>query len=413
MNGRVIFDLRAVCLAAAWCAVGTSAFAQTPIPVESPPAPFETPPSVETPTPAPAEPMPATQTASPIATPPATTIGGHGELHYANVNGREQGARVDARLLVFRVAHRFHDRLSAVSEIAIEHGEDVEVEQTFLEYRWRRWLGVRGGLLLVPVGVLNGRHESPMFHGVERNGVDTVLIPTTWREVGVAFAGEPVDGVRWQVAFFNGLNAGGLSGDRGLRGARSESAESASNDGAVAVRLEYAALPGVDVGASFYEGGAGRQEIDESVSVRIVEVDARVRRSGAAVSAQAVHVRIDGADAVNDFLATGSAPVPAIGTGMQGFYVECAYDVLAVARPRVPRLGVAELSPFARYEATHTQLGMPEPYLSDGAFDRTAVTAGLTFRPLPTVALKAEYEWTFAAEGDPENVWRLGFGFAF
>ena len=44
-------------------------------------------------------------------------------------------------------------------------------------------------MLLVPVGIINERHEPPVFYGVERPFVDTVIIPTTWFDVGAGVHG--------------------------------------------------------------------------------------------------------------------------------------------------------------------------------------------------------------------------------
>ena len=46
-------------------------------------------------------------------------------------------------------------------------------------------VGVRAGIVLVPMGIINQWHEPPIFHGVERPTVDRVIIPTTWREGAV------------------------------------------------------------------------------------------------------------------------------------------------------------------------------------------------------------------------------------
>ena len=39
-------------------------------------------------------------------------------------------------------------------------------------------------MMLMPIGIINERHEPPVFYGVERPFVDTVIIPTTWFDVG-------------------------------------------------------------------------------------------------------------------------------------------------------------------------------------------------------------------------------------
>lgn len=344
----------------------------------------------------------------------ATTLGGYGEMHYTNVNGPEQGAEIDFRRFVFSLDHRFHEHLTFESAVELAHGgERLALDHAHLQYTWNRYVGVRGGLLLVPVGILNLHQEPTTFHGVERNSVDTLLVPTTWREGGVAIFGEPFDGFRYQVALFNGLNAGGFSGSSGIRGGRSESSESATNDAAVAVRLEYAPTPGLELGGSYYEGGAGRQEIDESVSIRLLEADVRYERRGIGLRAQAAKAWIVGAGPLNDFLTTGSAPVPPIGSSLEGWYAEAAYDVFELPRRVLPALGRIELIGFARYERTNTQLDMPGAYPSNPAYDRSIATAGVTLKPHPHVAIKADYQWTWTGAEDPPNVWHLGLGYRF
>ena len=53
-----------------------------------------------------------------------------------------------------------------------------------------RRFNLRAGMVLVPVGIINERHEPPTFHGVERTFVDTVIVPTTWRDTGVGAFGD-------------------------------------------------------------------------------------------------------------------------------------------------------------------------------------------------------------------------------
>ena len=51
----------------------------------------------------------------------------------------------------------------------------------------------------MPVGIINERHEPPVYYGVERPFVDTVIIPTTWFEVGAGVHGEVGRGWRYRA----------------------------------------------------------------------------------------------------------------------------------------------------------------------------------------------------------------------
>ncbi len=87
--------------------------------------------------------------------------------------------------------------------------------------------------MLVPVGILNERHEPPVFYGVHRPLVDTVIIPTTWFESGAGVHGELGSGWRYRAYVMAPLNAGEFSADEVLRGGRQKGSE--ANIGRVAV----------------------------------------------------------------------------------------------------------------------------------------------------------------------------------
>jgi hypothetical protein len=134
---------------------------------------------------------------------------------------------LDFHRFVLLVTHEFNPRMRFVSEIELEHGfveglEDggeLELEQAYLDFLITRAFNVRAGMLLVPVGIINERHEPPVFHGVERPLVDTIIIPTTWFDVGAGIHGEVGRGLRYRLYVMSPLNAAEFSAEEGLRGA--------------------------------------------------------------------------------------------------------------------------------------------------------------------------------------------------
>ena len=62
-------------------------------------------------------------------------------------------------------------------------------------------------MMLMPVGIINERHEPPVYYGVERPFVDTVIMPTTWFEVGAGVHGEVGRGWRYRAYITSPLNA--------------------------------------------------------------------------------------------------------------------------------------------------------------------------------------------------------------
>ena len=156
----------------------------------------------------------------PAASRPKATLGGYGELHYNNFAGKKDDGSpgetdmIDLHRFVLFVGYRFTDAVAFHSEVEVEHAisssdpEDpgeVEIEQAYVDWAVNRHFGVKGGLFLVPVGILNRTHEPPTFYGVERNLVETRIIPSTWREAGLGAFGEIVEGLAYQVNVHSGL----------------------------------------------------------------------------------------------------------------------------------------------------------------------------------------------------------------
>ena len=77
---------------------------------------------------------------------------------------------------------------------------EVEVEQAYVEHQLGPVWALRAGLFLMPVGLLNENHEPTAYYGVERNFVETAIIPTTWREGGVQMVGSFDNGSRCRPA---------------------------------------------------------------------------------------------------------------------------------------------------------------------------------------------------------------------
>jgi hypothetical protein len=173
--------------------------------------------------------------AAPLAAQPHTTIGGYGELHYTNSNRPGAGSVGTLKRFVLYFAHSFDDRITFRSELEVEdakveggdEGGEVALEQAYLDFRLGDHATVRAGLVLVPLGIVNETHEPPTFNGVARADYHAVIIPTTWRELGVGVVGSVpgTQGLAYRVYLVNGLLADGFTAERGLRGGRQEGKE--------------------------------------------------------------------------------------------------------------------------------------------------------------------------------------------
>src|ERR671914_2496192 len=126
------------------------------------------------------------------------SIGGYGEALYQNFDSKRDDNAASGKTDTFDLlrgvlyfGYKFNDRWLLNSEIEYEHaGSEVAVEFAYIDYLWRLEVNVRGGLLLVPMGFLNELHEPTVFLGAKRPAIETVIIPSTWRENGFGLFGE-------------------------------------------------------------------------------------------------------------------------------------------------------------------------------------------------------------------------------
>jgi hypothetical protein len=193
-----------------------------------------------------------------------TTIAGYGELHYNNLSARDPARDVDSidfhRFVLF-FGHEFNDKVRFYSEFELEHSlvadsgggtpGEVELEQAFVEFDLGPGLYSKAGLFLVPVGILNETHEPTTFYGVERNSVESIIVPSTWWEAGVGFNGRWGSGWNWDLALTSGLEMPTAGGSAfRVRSGRQKVAEAIASDGAITGRLRYLGIAGLQAAVS-------------------------------------------------------------------------------------------------------------------------------------------------------------------
>ena len=354
-----------------------------------------------------------------------TSIGGYAEVHFnysypADAAQSKRGT-LDFHRLVLYVGHEFTDDLSFYSEIEVEHASEIFVEQAYLDYRlWGDKLTLRAGMVLVPMGIVNSSHEPPTFNGVERSLLANRIIPSTWREAGVGFVGEPLEGLRYRLFVVGGLDALGFSAKSGLRGGRQKVIKSRANAFAVTGRVEYEPILGLLLGASAYLGDAGpnagptfdtagvAQEL--VVNVAGVSADARFRRSGLQARAVVATFSLGDTRRLREAFDSDGAPIgPDVGSLLLGYYVEAGYDLFD--RLDTPQ----KLVPFVRLESTDTLASVqgrpaaPE----DGDQRLQDIVVGVSYLPIPQVVFKADLDIRRPGLSRGETIANLGVGLQF
>jgi hypothetical protein len=345
----------------------------------------------------------------------STTVGGYGELHYNEPDGAMRGT-LDFHRFVLYLGHTFNDRLSFKSEVEIEHtkieatgsggaeGGEVAIEQAYLDWHFNEHIGMKAGIILPPIGIINQLHEPPTFNGVERPNVDGVVIPATWREVGAGIYGSVCEGTHYQLYVVGGLKADGFTGEEGIREGRQEALESSPMNPSITGRIDYAPNSDVKLGGSFFVGNT--TEGDSSLgggTVSIISADVQYSLGSLMLRAVGAFETISDAQRINAAFGRDVADQ------IYGFYIEGGYDIMPLLSPE----GELALSPFVRYEKYNTQSKISAGFNANPAYDRNDVTFGLTFKPTYNTVFKIDYQFFNNAADLNTKQLNVGIGYSF
>ncbi len=347
------------------------------------------------------------------------TIGGYAQIDYNQPVGGDlkQNGKLDVHRLVMLFGYKFNKRTSFITEIEYEHVKEVYIEQAFLNYKINNYINFRGGLLLVPMGIINEYHEPPTYNGVERPNLDSKIIPATWREIGAGFTGRFTDiSLKYQLYVVNGFNGydgnAKFSGSKGLRSGRQKGAESFMSYPNITGRIDYYAVSGLNIGLSGYFGKSqstlydGKTPIsiaDSSVvGMSMLNFDFRYNVKGLQLRGQYNYTKLSNTKEYNEFGNTNLA------SAMSGYYIELGYNLFR------PLNMNTELIPFVRYENYNTQIETEMPEIKDKANNRTEITTGIGWKLDKGAVLKADIQFFSNEATDGWNKqFNLGIGIWF
>ena len=312
------------------------------------------------------------------------------EFHVNKNDG--EPAVVDFHRFVLLFNHGFTPRLRFVGELELEHAfvegleesGELELEQAYIDFLLSRRVNLRAGMVLLPVGIMNERHEPPTFYGVERPFVDTFIIPTTWFDIGAGVHGELGRGFRYRAYVTTPLNALEFNADEGIRNGRQKGAQADVRNAAYTARTEYRPIQALTLGASVWAGDSSFAVPRLDTSVVLGEFDAWYRRDRVEMRWVFAQIGISDAGQLNEALTRTTGVNPNIARTIRGFYAEGAYRIWDAGAPR-------DLVAFTRYENFDTQFRMPPGFVPLKEFDRDAWVTGIAYFPDPDIAVKADY----------------------
>lgn len=351
-------------------------------------------------------------------------FGGYAQIDYNQPlkSGYLQNGKLDVHRMILFFGYNFSEKTQFVSEIEVEHVVEIYVEQAWLNHQISPWLNFRGGLMLIPMGIINEYHEPPTYNGVERPNVDNVIVPSTWREMGFGFNGFIQHaGINYQAYFVNGFNGydgtAKLKGSNGLRSGRQKGAESYISSPNLAIKADWNSIPGLNIGLAGYFGNTqstlynGVSKTDNAaiakadstvVGLAMLGIDGRYNVGNFQLRGQYIYAGLSNTAAYNQFAGSD------LGSAMLGWYAEAAYSLyFGNGEPK-------KVTPFVRFEKYDTHHKVSGTTARNTAYNRSDVTLGASLELSRGAVLKADYQWLGNATGTAyKQQLNLGIGIWF
>lgn len=323
-----------------------------------------------------------------------TYISGYGEAK-VSYNTRYRTAQANLTRAVVFIGHKFNSRISFFSETELESarveggkpGGEISMEQAYLRFDLNRTHYLQAGLFIPRIGIINENHLPTTFNGNDRPFTETLLIPSTWREIGIGFYGssDHLQGLSYSLALVNGLNSGDFVNGSGIREGRFEGSNATASNIALTGSVTYLIRDFTVQMSAYYGGSAGlnNREADSlqlnsglfGTPVSLGEINVRYNHNRFAFRALGAALYIPDAQKINRAYANNTAELAI------GGYGEVSYRVFTKTKTTV----------FLRYEAFNLNQEIPDNGIRNNTLDQQYIITGFSVFPAPGVVIKADY----------------------
>lgn len=346
-----------------------------------------------------------------------TVLSGYGSAFYQRDMNEKMSTATLERVVLF-VGHQFTPKIAFFSEMELENAKvvpgggpangfqgELSMEQAYVKFSLNPRQYIVAGLFVPRIGILNENHLPVNFNGVERPLVEQLIIPATWRELGVGFYGRlrrlPLN---YSIALLNGLNDAAFVHGTGLIDGKAEGMGASANNVAVTASLQYY-WQDFRFQVSAYAGGTNGLNARKSDSLQLSHGafsiplylgEANIMYSRNGISAKAIGSIISMPDAsdVNRAYANNISKL------MYGAYAELAYNIFET----LPKLKGEQFNVFARYEMLDLNSSIPSNGIYDGKLKQQHVIAGFSYLPIPNVTIKADVRVMHTGDENPDLV---------
>ena len=343
-----------------------------------------------------------------------TSVHGYGELHAALKDAGHN--EMDQHRFVIGVHSQLSDWITLNAEIDFEHAaQKLEFEFGYLDFALSPEFNIRAGAMLIPVGHINEFHEPNKFLTVERPDVHKYVIPTTWGSGGAGVFGTLAGGTNYRLYVVNSVksvyqsgasigedsNLSGYGGCKlqfkdtsGIRSGRGEQNKRCFDDVALTGRVEHMLSPGINIAYSFYAGNTSHDNAKVDGFMFLNEADIQVRQGWFEFNSTIANIDIADTAELNKYASEEGTVGKAgtIGERIFGFNAQIGLHLLQMAGKTTKH----DLIVHGMYESVDTQADIDSSCTVNCSLDSKAArdiwTYGLTYKPIPDVAIKIDHK---------------------
>lgn len=301
-----------------------------------------------------------------------------------------------------------------------EKGGEVVLEQLHLTFTLTRWLHIRAGHLIVPVGLTNAHHEPTLFFGTARPEGEVSLMPCTWHETGLEVFGQ-AGAFHYQALVTTGLNPNGFGRQHWVKEGK-QGAFEVDNFSAPAVtaRVEYGGVKGLRLGVSGYWCGHAEKNADKpeiysgGIDIGILTGDVQYTGYGVTARANVDYGYVSNTLMLNtankNISSKSEYSKTSVAKNALTYGAEVGYNIAWPGHWR----RVRSLSPFVRYEYYNPMEATSHKQVADQRLQVNKWTFGANWHILPGLVLKTDYTMRRIGGGayNNENEWAVGLAYA-
>ncbi len=365
----------------------------------------------------------------------------------------EKRDEADLERLVLEGKYHFNDQWSVHAEVEFEHGgtgstmefdvfeefgefeQEIEkggeivLEELFVQFAYRPWLGIRVGEIPVPVGLINKRHRPSQYYTTQRSESESSMVPVAWHELGVELRGK-YQGFFYRGQVITGLDSTGFSSANWVKRGYQKRFERKNADNlAFVASLEYdfsslgiAILEGAEIGGSFYWGHTSdnrpKPDLEEDAEVMILGIHGLYETGPWTLRGSTLYGHLSNSDLVSaanrrlsNNLNVKRSPVA---KQALAWSIEAGVDLFQFIPNKPDFLGHG-FDWFVRYDNYDTMHETAGLIFDNSRWERETWTTGFNYSLIKGVILKGQYAHRNIniPKDNDENTYSLGIAAEF